>query len=88
MELEYDFATEEDVAGRQDGASCAEGGGANEERCQDGASGAEGGGTNEARRQDAAQTRSATCLAHACNVVRALLRGLSLFRSSPRFRTV
>ena len=52
MELEYDFATEEDVAGRQDGASCAEGGGANEERCQDGASGAEGGGADEARRQD------------------------------------
>ena len=55
MELEYDFATEENVPGRQDGAS-----------------GAEGGGTNEARRQDAAQTRSATCLTHACNVVRAL----------------
>ena len=53
MELEeYDFATEEDVPGRQDGASGAEGGGADVARRQDGASGAEGGGADVAGCQD------------------------------------
>jgi hypothetical protein len=55
MELEYDFWTEEDVPGHQDGgASGAEGGGADVAGHQDGASGAEGGGADVARRQDGA----------------------------------